>query len=592
MSIWKELTKRKVFRVAAAFVVIAWVLIQAAMALEDILELPEWFDKVTLALLLLGFPVALVLSWSYDLRPDNSNTESRPVTKRAVITTTLGVIVFAGATAFFYASQSPSPNEHVTEVVPAIAVLPFADLSPGSDQQWLADGIAEEILNVLAKTDGLKVTSRALSFRYRDDNVHVGEAAAEMGVSTLLSGSVRSQGDTLRITAQLINANDGFHLWSETFDRDQEDIFAVQDEISVNIATALFGELGIRALPENRFDATQNVEAYNAYLRGISELNGVDPSRFEAAATDFRIAIEQDEEYVDAWAALSRSENIIRAMAGSPPTVNPALTRALQLDSNNALAVAELARLNAAKLQWPETEQLFLRSIALDPENANSRLSFGIFLRRTGRVDRALFEFLSAQDLGSQDINLGSLIVNTYAYLGRFSDARAAYERELAQVGQAAMRGNEAYFVSLLADEMEAEAREFASRDLPGTIAPLRIRFFVGRLDGDPDAASDLIEDTLDRIRVAGFVRQSDVENMLLAGANDLARKYTKEIISRYWDPPSRLYLYVDDEIDDRYLPFRPNLLIIADEYPDVLEAFRSIGVDLVSRAREKGYID
>ena len=155
------------------------------------------------------------------------------------------VILAAGSIGLTYYVFRQAPPPTSSQSAPSIAVLPFADMSPGGDQAWFADGVSEEILNVLAKTEGLQVASRTASFRYRGDDTDIKAAAAEMNVTTVLEGSVRSQGDQMRITAQLINAEDGFHLWSDSFDRQLSDIFTVQDEISAHIATALFGELGI-----------------------------------------------------------------------------------------------------------------------------------------------------------------------------------------------------------------------------------------------------------------------------------------------------------------------------------------------------------
>jgi TolB-like protein/tetratricopeptide (TPR) repeat protein len=587
MSIWVELKRRRVLRVAAAYIVVGWVLMQVASLLEETLELPSWFDKVAFSALLLGFPLSLLLSWAYDIHPDSRGTDMMPVRGRSVFIGIVTALLLVGSGYGYLALR-----EAGTEIERSIAVLPFADLSPDADQSWFADGIAEEILNVLAKTEGLKVASRTASFRYRGDDVDLNTVAAELKVAAILEGSVRSQGDRVRITAQLINAEDGFHLWSETFDRQRGDIFAVQDEISVSIASALFGELGVEALPEHRFSGTRNVEAYNAYLRGLEKLNHWRNDVGAEAVPDFETAVALDPGFADAWTGLARARNYRNAVQRLPLEVGLPLKRALQLDSGNAYAIAELATANASLLRWLEAEQLYLRAIAIEPDNSGIRFSFGTFLRRTGRVSRGLEELLKARELGSEQLDLASRIINTHAYLGQFAEARALYEAELARVGQQNMRGNEAYFVSLLADGMEAEARAFAAQYISGGNTGTRMRFFLDRLDGNEGAGERLIASTQELVERRGFSLYSDAENFLLAGNIELARDIVAGMRFSVWSSPPRMSLFVDDSIDPRYLPYKANWLLIMDEFPGVPEAFEDIGIDLMSLALERGYLD
>jgi TolB-like protein len=594
--VWQELKRRKVLRVGGAYIVIAWVLMQVAVTLEETLELPSWFDKVTFAALLMGFPVALLLSWAYDIRPDSSDNAAAASPTKTIFIAILIALALGASGYSYYIFRGTAPGLASHTALPTIAVLPFADLSPEGNQAWFADGIAEEILNVLARTDGLKVASRTASFRFRGDDVDLKSVATELNVATILEGSVRSQDDQLRITAQLINAEDGFHLWSETFDRKLNDIFAIQDEISVSIATALFGELGVDALPEHRFDGTRNVEAHSFYLKGLNTINadfGYSRSNMRKAIPDFQRAIELDPEYSDPWVGLARAENILNIYQGMPPAINKSLIRALSLDPENADAVAELAYTNFSLLNWLEAEQLYLRAISIEPDNARIRQLFGEFLRVTGRIRSALDEFHKAWELGLNNQTIGSLIVNTHAYLGEFRQARAFYEAQLETVGLHNVRGSEAYMVSLLAEGMEEEARAFAVRDFPNSQAPLRIRFFLDRLDGDPDAGERLVEATFQRIQgtKAKIVRSGDIENFLLAGEVELARENVSKVWAGDWGAPNRISLYVDDEVDPRYLPYRANMLLLLDEYPGVAEAFLGIGVDLKALA-ERGNDD
>jgi TolB-like protein/Tfp pilus assembly protein PilF len=591
MSILTELSRRKVLRVAAAYIVAAWVLMQAASLFEATLELPAWFDKVFFALLLLGFPVALLLSWAYDIRPDQPSPDAPTTGARAAFAAILVALTVGGLAYIYISFRGDSEVQATAETGPSIAVLPFADMSPNGDQAWFSDGIAEEILNVLARTEGLKVASRTASFRYRGEETDIKAAAADLNVNTILEGSVRSQGDQLRITAQLINAADGFHLWSDTYDRELDDIFTVQEEISESIATALFGELGINALPARRFDGTTNVEAYSSYLKGKEELiifGGEDAS---AAIAAFERAVQLDPLFADAWAGLARAERFHGIYEGRRPSASAALNQALALDPDNVSAIAQLAHYNWGELRWRESEQLYLRAVSLAPNDAEIRQRFGFFLRSTGRTRRALDELLKAWELGRDTSGLVSAIVNTHAYLGEFANARAFFEERMAEVGLQNMTGTEAYFVSLLADGMGAEARAFATQDLPQE-SKLRIRFFLDRLDGDAAAAQRLVDGTMARIGEYGRPRWGDIDNLLLAGDIEAARELTPQTQGYGWSMPERFIMHINEEIDPRYLPYRPNLLVLIDLFPGVAEAFTEIGVDIMARGREKGFFE
>lgn len=582
MSIWQELKRRRVLQVAATYIVASWVLMQAAALLEETLELPTWFDKVFFAALLLGFPIALLLSWAYEIRPDApSEGANRPGDRNAFIAI-LVVLTVGGLAYGFWTLGDVSESENAVALEKSIAVLPFADMSPNSDQAWFADGIAEEILNVLARTEGLKVPSRTASFRYRGQNTDILAAAAEMNVATVLEGSVRSQGSQLRITAQLINAADGFHLWSQTFDTDISDVFAVQEEISVSIANALFGELGVEALPERRFEGTSNMEAYALYLKGLEYLGAFDLRESAEGMELLERAVEFDPEFADAWAALARAERS-QGIVGQVRSQNgEALRRALALNPESGPAIAELAQASFGELRWLEAEQLFLRAIRLAPNDAQIRRRHGNFLRSIGRIRASLGEIRIARELGYDTELLISDLVNMHAYLGEYSEARAVFEARVAEVGLENMFGTEAYFVSLLADGMEAEARDFATRDLPES-AKARIDFFLGRQDGDPDAPQKLIDSALKRMKEYGRPRWGDIENFLLAGDEVLARQHLPDTQGYGWSIPSRMILHINEQVDPTYLPYRPNLLLLIDLFPGVREAFAEIGVNIAA---------
>jgi len=274
MSFFEELKRRKVFRVAIAYVVAAWVVAQVADLALGAFEAPAWVLKAFLVLLLLGFPIALVLSWAFQLTPeglvrDSGSGAEPPVpinglrTDRIVMGV-IAVIVAAVLFATFYTGSTPKPEVGDAEGRQSIAVLPFVNMS--NEDDFFADGLTEELMNVLARNQDLKVAGRTSSFAFKGQTPNFGEIGDALGVGHVLEGSVRRSGDRLRITAQLIKVDDGFHVWSETYDRQMADIFDIQDDV----AGAISRELNLRLTPA-AVRSTTNPEAYALYLQALAE---------------------------------------------------------------------------------------------------------------------------------------------------------------------------------------------------------------------------------------------------------------------------------------------------------------------------------
>ena len=240
MSLFKQLNRRNVIRVAALYVVVSWVILQVADVLVDAYELPNWSMRLLIAILLLGFPLALALSWIFELTPEgvlreseiaegsNRRFASRKLNVAIVIILTLGI----GIVAF---------ERIIPEDVPArsIAVLPFVNMSDDPGNEYFSEGLSEELLNMLAGIEQLRVTARTSSFAFKNEEIDIPTIAQQLNVANVLEGSVRRSGDQIRITAQLIDAASGYHLWSETYERTLDDIFEVQDEIAASVVDAL-----------------------------------------------------------------------------------------------------------------------------------------------------------------------------------------------------------------------------------------------------------------------------------------------------------------------------------------------------------------
>lgn len=321
MAFFAELKRRNVFRVGIAYAVIGWLVAQIAEFALSTFEAPVWVLKAFVVVLLLGLPIALLFAWAFEMTPDGVKRE-KDVDRSQSVTGTTGrklnaVIIGTLVLALGYfvwerqTLQAPSATAPSTELTSkrSIAVLPFVNMSTDPEQEWFADGLTEELLNSLAKTPDVLVAARTSSFGFKGSTEPIPEIAAALGVDHVLEGSVRRGRDSLRITAQLIRANDGFHLWSETYDRPLDDAILVQEDIAVQIATALETALDPSALRAMMAAGTTSVPAYNAYVAGIGLLQAAGST----ATVDVRLhgrdqllrAVELDPGFAEAHFRLS-----------------------------------------------------------------------------------------------------------------------------------------------------------------------------------------------------------------------------------------------------------------------------------------------
>ncbi|MDX1600961.1 MAG: hypothetical protein R3191_05555, partial [Anaerolineales bacterium] len=336
MSVWSELQHRNVMRVAALYIVSAWLILQVVDVVAPILVLPDWFARGVLLILALGFVPTLVFSWVYEITPEGIRRESTVERSESITAATarkldLAVIaLLLLAMGMFaldrFATTAPDPasvegaSEEALPSAPApakpaldaatqesIAVLPFTDLSPTGDQAYFADGIAEELLNTLVRIPDLQVAARTSSFRFRESDRDIADIAKQLGVATVLEGSVRRSGDNIRITAQLIDAETGFHLWSESYDESVSDVFEIQNRIARQIATALKVQLEAQAAASR----PANQAAFQALLEGrylFAERHWGN-NRYDGIA-QFALATELDPAYADAWAYYAYSLSV------------------------------------------------------------------------------------------------------------------------------------------------------------------------------------------------------------------------------------------------------------------------------------------
>ena len=279
--LFEELKRRNVFRVSVAYLAVGWLILQVVELVLDSTNAPDWVMQIFLLAVAVGFPIAVLLAWAFELTPEGIKLE-RNVTRDESIVVQTGqklnrtiIIVLIAAVAFllvdkFFLQEETVPAVAVAEADKSVAVLPFVAMSNGPDDEYFADGLTEEILNSLTRLPELLVTARTSAFHFKGQDSPIPEIAATLGVAHIVEGSVRRSGERLRITAQLIRADDGFHLWSETYDRDTSDVFGVQTDIAEKIAMALNVVLDDEQREKMRSVGLQNPEAYIAFQKGVA----------------------------------------------------------------------------------------------------------------------------------------------------------------------------------------------------------------------------------------------------------------------------------------------------------------------------------
>ena len=455
MSFIGELKRRNVTKVAAFYLVAAWVVLQVAEVVFEVIEVPGEWLRFILALLVIGFPVALTFSWIYEMTPDGLKREkdvdrSRSITQETGQRINVAIVVLLVIAIGFVVVDRLIPEqaveplaEEIAASIPAapsdnsIAVLPFADLSPQGDQEYFSDGIAEEILNVLVRIDGLSVASRTTSFGFKgQESLGIPYMADKMNVRHVLEGSVRKAGDNVRITAQLIDATNDKHLWSETYDRtlSAESIFEIQDEI----AQAIVGALGVIIDNDesvHRAADTQNLSAYEAYL----EANQLFLSRIDLSGSAglFMQAVEADPQFARAWAGLSA----VAAVATSwlvfdrdyPTISDEAARKAIALDDSLALPYAVLG-LNESKkmpVDWEQSIKYLDASLQRDRKDPTTYLWRGMNYMRIGHFDEALADLRRCLELDPAYELCRRHIANTHMFLGNFDLAVEIYKQGL-----------------------------------------------------------------------------------------------------------------------------------------------------------------
>ncbi len=393
-----ELKRRKVYSVAVAYIVAGWALAQGVAQVFPVFDIPNWAVRLVIVAIVLGFPIALVLSWFFDF------------TRHGIV-------------------RTPDLKDEI-DVLPAvsstersIAVLPFTDLSPGEERDYFGEGIAEEIQTALAKIEGLRVAARRSSFWFKDKKADLKEIADKLNVEHVLEGSVRRDGNRIRISAELTDCCNGFTLWSETFEREMQGIFALQDEITRAIVDALKLKLDISTPIASRL--VRSTDAYDVYLHGLFYSDKATEEDLRKSLEYFERALEKDPQFGRAWTGIAKAWLWLADAYVAPleaySKVSEAATNALRIDNDDAEAHVYLGETKRI-LDWDMdgAGREFRRAVELDPKSTPSNYFSAafVYLQRTSTIDP------------------GSLWVNNsacelYRYFGLYDEAMAAGERAL-----------------------------------------------------------------------------------------------------------------------------------------------------------------
>lgn len=448
-----ELRRRRVLRVAGLYVVAAWIVIQAAGEGFTAWQIPEEALRYVWIGALVGFPIALVFGWYYDITSAGivrtapaAADETMDLSLHRVDYIVLAALLVIFAVIALRLSTEVADTKaqrNVTasfEVLPenSIAVLPFVNMSADPENDYFSDGISEELLHDLAQLADLHVAARTSAFYFKGKNENISSIAAQLGVRNILEGSVRKSGNKLRITAQLIDASNGYHIWSETYDRELGDIFGIQDDISTSVVNSLKLEL-LRTESDriNRLH-TDNMQAYDAYLLGLQQLAQGTSSGTDAAIESFRKAVELDPEYALAYVGIADGY-IQLSNYGSMSyeeivaNVEPAVDKALELDSQLGEAYSTLGIIHSWRGDPDAAEAAFKTAIELSPGYARTYLMYGIVLKwNFGKVEEALLMHQKALGLDPLSIPINMEVADDYQMLGRHDEALLRSKRVIA----------------------------------------------------------------------------------------------------------------------------------------------------------------
>jgi TolB-like protein len=402
-----ELKRRQIYRVAAAYAVVAWLLLQLVNNVTPLMRLPDWAGSFFLTALIVGFPVALLFAWIQQLAPGGESSKTTTgkldwVLIGALIVV-IGLVSYQQLASNGAITAQPQPGVDAAKAAAAspttgisLAVLPFSNLSGDPNQEFFSDGMTEEITSALARIPDLRVVARTSAFEFKNQNRNIQSIGQQLNATHLIEGSVRKAGERVRITVQLIKADDGTNMWSENYDRELTDIFAIQEEIGRSIATSFNMRLGLAPGQNLVADRPKDQETYELYLKGVTALR----TRSRQELNLLEQVVARDPNFAPGWAKLSQARLEMRTYferQGDPSKMLPlmngaeeAARKAIALAPNYAGGYAALAATMANRGKWLEAMDFFKQGLERDPEEPELLNSYSMTLIKLGYVKQSL----------------------------------------------------------------------------------------------------------------------------------------------------------------------------------------------------------
>jgi TolB-like protein/Tfp pilus assembly protein PilF len=466
MSFFKELKRRNVFKVGVAYTVACWLSLQIVDLVLENINAPDWIMQVFMLGLAVGFPIAIIVAWAFELTPNGvklhknvdpgrslSRHTGHQLNRGIIVILSMAIVLLltdryrdelfdaqepAGAKTEASDAQANVPETEKSRT--SIAVLPFRDMSAAQDQAYFGEGISEELLNALVKIDGLDVASRTSSFSLSTENLDVPAIAARLGVNHILEGSVRTSGQKVRVTAQLIDVGKDVHLWSETYDGSLDDIFKIQDEITGKITAELKLQLGGGGMSPSAEQLTNNAAAYQLYLEGRHLWRQRNAASLNEAIRLFKQAVQLDPKFHRAWSNLAIAYTNLpdydrsASFDDSIELGLAAAQKALEIEPQSSEALIITANYNEFHCNYSEAARQFQRAIELNPQDPTAQHWYGIMLSEAGHTTKALEHIQTAHRIDPMISAVLGIESRLYRNMGDYAQAHVL-DREAAALG-------------------------------------------------------------------------------------------------------------------------------------------------------------
>jgi len=508
-NFFAELKRRNVYKVAVAYAIVGWLLVQVATQVFPFFEIPNWTVRLIVLLIVIGFPIALVIAWAFEITPEGlKRTEDVDLAQTRTKSHTWIYVVIVGALLsiglfmlgrYGFREKRPASNEPSAK---SIAVLPFGNLSRDPDNEYFAAGIQDEIITRLAQISDLKVISCSSTQRYKGRAENLRQVASELGVTNILEGSVQKSNDQVHVNVQLLNALTDSHLWADTFDRKLDDVFGVESEVAKTIAETLRAKLSGREAATLKARPTENSAAHELYLKGRFFWNKRDTNDLEKALTCFQQAVKEDPNYALAWSGIADVNVLLPLFGGANPAdaypkAKEAANKAVALDPDLAEPHAALGLIGCVfDFNFMLSMREFEKAIALNPNYATAHHWLGNgLLECIGDFDRSIAEMKRALELDPLSIAINGDLGVAYYFAGRYAEGIAQLRKALE------LDANSYYLHYNLGEILEV------SGDLPAAISeyqkavtldsdpyPLALLGHAQALSGDREGALKILQ--------------------------------------------------------------------------------------------------